>query len=243
MRRLSIVASPLIILGILGSSALLGYALTRPPAPKAVVVIPEGATVYDINKILREKGVLTEEQESLPESLEGYLFPDTYEFFVPSGLETVESKFEENFNRKVRTVMPERLREEDLKEILTKASLVEKEVPSSAERRVVVDIMMKRLESNVPLQMDASICYFKKESSCLPITRSDKDTDSPFNTYRYRGLPPHPIGNPGVDAIFAVMNPTETPYWFYLSDPETKKTVFSKTLDEHNNNIVKYLSK
>ena len=185
---------------------------------------------------------MTEEQGSLPESLEGYLFPDTYEFFVPSELETVESKFEENFNQKVRTVIPEGLREEDLKEILTKASLVEKEVPESAERRVVVDIMTKRLKNNVPLQMDASICYFKKESSCLPITQSDKNTDSLFNTYRYRGLPPHPIGNPGVDAILAVMNPTETPYWFYLSDPETKKTVFSKTLDEHNNNIVKYLN-
>jgi UPF0755 protein len=243
MRRLLIIASPLVILGILGSSILFAYALTRPPAPKAVVVVPEGATVYDINKILREKGVLAEGQEPLPESLEGYLFPDTYEFFVPSKLETVESKFEENFNQKVRTIVPEKIREEDLKEILTKASLVEKEVPESAERRVVVDIMMKRLKNNVPLQMDASICYFKKESSCLPITRSDKDTDSPFNTYRYRGLPPHPIGNPGVDAIFAVMNPTETPYWFYLSDPETKKTIFSKTLDEHNNNIVKYLSK
>lgn len=243
MRRLLIIASPLVILGILGSSILFAYALTRPPTPKAVVVIPEGATVYDINKILREKGVLTEEQGSLPESLEGYLFPDTYEFFAPSELETVESKFEENFNQKVRTVMPERIREEDLKEILTKASLVEKEVPESAERRVVVDIMTKRLKNNVPLQMDASICYFKKESSCLPITQADKNTDSLFNTYRYRGLPPHPIGNPGVDAILAVMNPTETPYWFYLSDPETKNTVFSKTLDEHNNNIVKYLSK
>src|SRR3990172_5010125 len=154
MRRLLIIASPLVILGILGSSILFAYALTRPSAPKAVVVIPEGATVYDINKILREKGVLTEEQETLPESLEGYLFPDTYEFFVPSELETVESKFEENFNQKVRTVIPEGLREEDLKEILTKASLVEKEVPESAERRVVVDIMTKRLKNNVPLQMD-----------------------------------------------------------------------------------------
>ena len=243
MRRLLIIASPLVILGILGSSILFAYALTRPPTSKAVVVIPEGATVYDINKILREKGVLTEEQESLPESLEGYLFPDTYEFFAPSELATVESKFEENFNQKVRTVVPEKIREEDLKEILTKASLVEKEVPESAERRVVVDIMTKRLKNNVPLQMYASICYFKKESSCLPITQADKNTDSLFNTYRCRGLSPHPIGNPGVDAILAVMNPTETPYWFYLSDPETKKTVFSKTLDEHNNNIVKYLSK
>lgn len=240
MRRLSVLVPPLVVLAILGSGILAAYALTRPSAPKVVVTIPEGATVYDIDKLLREEGILT--GESLSESLEGYLFPDTYEFFVPSNLETVRAKFEENFNRKVRAALPHGLGEEDLKEILIKASLVEKEVPDSAERKVVAGIMVKRLENNIPLQMDASICYFKRESSCLPITQSDKASDSPWNTYRYRGLPPHPIGNPGADAIAAVMSPVETPYWFYLSNPENKKTVFSRTLDEHNDNIVKYLN-
>jgi len=230
--------SPLIILGILGGGILFAYVLTHPQAPKAAVTIREGATVNDINKLLRKKGVLTED---LSEDLEGYLFPDTYEFFVPSDKAVVEAKFRENFNQKIRTVIPEGSSEEELKEILTKASLIEKEVPNSLERRVVAGIIMKRLENNVPLQLDASLCY-EKESPCFPITRSDKKLSSPFNTYLYSGLPPHPISNPGVDAVLAVLDPVATPYWYYLSDPESKKTIFSRTLDEHNDNIVKYLN-
>lgn len=225
-------------MGVLGGSILLAYIFTHPPAPKVVVTVREGATVNDINKLLREKEVLT---ENLPQDLEGYLFPDTYEFFVPSDLAVVKAKFEENFNQKIRTIIPVESSEEDLKEILTKASLIEKEVPDSFERKVVAGIMMKRLKNNMPLQIDASLCY-EKDSPCFPVTEVDKKVNSPFNTYLYRGLPPHPISNPGVDAVFAALNPVATPYWFYLSDPKTKKTVFSRTLDEHNDNIVKYLN-
>lgn len=229
---------PLIILSILAGSLLIAYAFARPETPKVTVTIPEGATVGDINKILHEKGVLT---ENLPESLEGYLFPDTYEFFVPSTSETVRAKFEENFNRKVEALLLEGLSNEDLKEILIKASLIEKEVPNSFDRKIVSGIMAKRLKNNIPLQMDASLCY-EKTAPCLPITREDKASDSPFNTYQNLGLPPQPIANPGVDAVAAALDPALSPYWFYLSDPQTKKTIFSETLDEHNSNIVKYLN-
>lgn len=228
--------SPLIILGILGSSFLLAYALTRSEATKAVVTIPEGATVEEINELLKQKGILT---ENLPESLEGYLFPDTYEFFVPSSPETVKAKFAENFDRKVRVIVPPGIAEPDLRAILVKASLVEKEVPSSSERRVVAGILEKRLMADIPLQMDASLCY-KRGPSCSP--KAYKQVDSPFNTYLYRGLPPGPIANPGLDAIIAATSPVPSPYWYYLSDPETKKTIFAETLDEHQANIVKYLN-
>ncbi len=237
MRPLTLL-SPLIILAILGSSILLAYALTRPPAPTVSITVPEGATVSDINKLLRENRVL---DEDLDQSLEGYLFPDTYEFFVPSDAAAVHAKFEANFNQKIKTIIPEGTTPEDLKEILIKASLIEKEVPDSSERRVVAGIMMKRLENNILLQMDASLCY-EKTSPCLPIRAADKLSDSPWNTYRNLGLPPHPIANPGADSISAAVSPIATPYWFYLSDPGSGKTVFSKTLDEHNNNIVKYLN-
>ncbi|MBI3088912.1 MAG: endolytic transglycosylase MltG [Candidatus Colwellbacteria bacterium] len=237
--RLSGFTFPFIVLGILGGG-ILAYTLAHNPVPKTVVTVPEGATHYEINELLKAKGVLVGEE--LPESLEGYLFPDTYEFFVPSDLRTVQSKFEENFNRKIGAIIPQGSNPEELKIILTKASLIEKEVPDPGERRIAAGIMVKRLENDVPLQMDASLCYLKKEAPCLPITEKDKASDSPFNTYRYQGLPPHPIANPGLDAVRAVLNPTPTPYWFYLSDPQSKKTVFSKTLDEHNDNIVKYLN-
>lgn len=237
MQRLAL-ASPLIILAILGGSILIAYALMQSGTPKAVATIPEGATVADINEILQEKGILAED---LPQDLEGYLFPDTYEFFVPSSREIVLAKFQENFDRKVRAILPAETSEKNLKEILVKASLVEREVPDLSERRITAGIMMKRLRDNVPLQMDASICYVKGDP-CLPITAEDKLLDSPYNTYRVTGLPPGPIANPGQDAVSAVISPVSTSYWFYISDPLTKKTVFAETLDEHKANIVKYLN-
>lgn len=237
MRPLTLIP-PLIILGILIGGIFFAYILTHPPTPKVVVTIQEGATVSDINKILRGKGVLTED---LPQLLEGYLFPDTYEFFIPSDAAVVEAKFAENFNQKVRTIVPVGSSEKDLREILTKASLIEKEVPDLSDRKIVAGIMVKRLENNIPLQIDASLCYIK-DPPCFPIIESDKKADSPFNTYLHKGLPLHPISNPGVDAVLAALNPVATPYWYYLSDPKSKKTIFSRTLDEHNDNIVKYLN-
>lgn len=229
--------SPLVIFGILGSSFLFAYALTREEAAKVKVTIPEGATVAEVNALLEQKGVLAED---LPGGLEGYLFPDTYEFFVSSSPEVVSTKFEENFNRKVRPLLPPDTSEADLKKILVKASLIEREVPDSSDRKIVAGIMEKRLKTNIPLQMDASLCY-GKPSPCLP-QAADKGIRSPWNTYLYTGLPPGPIANPGLDAIISAMNPVASPYWYYLSDPRTGKTVFSKTLDEHNTNIVKYLN-
>jgi len=209
-----------------------------PPTPKITVTIPEGATVGDINKLLMDAGVLVGEE--LPRELEGYLFPDTYEFFLGSKESVVQERLQENFNRKVSEVLPGGLDENKLHDILTIASLVEKEVSNSEDRRLVSGIIWKRLEKGMLLQIDSSLCY-TKETPCLPITKEDKESDSLYNTYRYPGLPPGPIGNPGLDAIRAAFNPEQSEYWYYISDQETGKTVFAKTLDEHNRNIVKYL--
>jgi len=138
------------------------------------------------------------------------------------------------------------------------ASILEKEVPDFEERKIVTGILLKRLEVDMPLQVDATLCYIKsyayslneqKESgvdseieSCYPITKKDKKVDSLYNTYLYKGLPPAPISNPGEEAIQAVLEAKSSPYWFYLSDPRTQKTIFSKTLEEHNINRGRYLS-
>jgi UPF0755 protein len=94
------------------------------------------------------------------------------------------------------------------------------------------------------LQVDATICYIKAQQGqgCLPIMKSDKTIDSPYNTYLYRGLPTGPIGSPGSSALSAAANPATSSYWYYISDPKTDETIFARTLDEHNQNIVKYLS-
>ncbi len=213
--------------------------LFSPPIPIATVTIPEGATVREINEELARKGVLV--GASLPASAEGYLFPDTYEFFVPSKLEVVQKKFQDNFERKVGSALSPNTSEDDLRRLLTLASLVEKEVPDSYDRKVVTGVLIKRLENNLPLQVDASICYIKNNPQCLPIKSEDKKLQSPYNTYLYRGLPPQPINNPGLDAITAALHPESSPYWFYLSEPKNDKTIFAKTLDEHQKNIIKYL--
>jgi len=240
MRRYIFIATTLLGLTIIASLAggLAHSFRDPPPVPKATITIPEGFTVRDINKKLAEEGVL--HGEELSPELEGYLFPDTYEFFIPSGSGVVREKFRSNFDSKILPLLPDDISDIELKKILTVASLIEKEVFNFEDRRVVSGIIWKRLRNDIPLQVDASLCY-TKGVPCLPITDEDKRSESLYNTYQYRGLPPGPISNPGVDAVLAALDPEESPYWYYLSDPATGDTVFAKTLDEHNNNVVKYL--
>ncbi|OGY62790.1 MAG: hypothetical protein A2745_00760 [Candidatus Harrisonbacteria bacterium RIFCSPHIGHO2_01_FULL_44_13] len=209
-----------------------------------IITVIEGETVADINVKLGILGILREEEE-LAQKLEGYLFPDTYRFFLDSSLEEIEKKFSENFNKKALSTLETKtsyqLPVTDY-QILIMASLIEKEIPFSDDRFLVSGILWKRLKSGMALQVDASICYAKlRTSSGCRLSKSDFDIDSVYNTYKYAGLPPTPIGNPGLDAIYAALHPRPSEYWYYLSDPKTKKTIFSETLDEHNDNRAKYL--
>lgn len=213
-----------------------------------MVTVPEGSSIYDIDKILSENYVMAAGkfiEYTDGKSLEGKLFPDTYEFFVNSDAEEVVKKMEDNFALKVGKLLD--LSKKSDAEKLIIASLIEKEVPSLEDRKVVAGIIYKRLAIGMPLQIDATICYIKeiktKTSECYPLSDFDFKVDSPYNTYLYRGLPAGAISNPGITAIEAVMNPVKTNYLFYLSDPVTKKTIFSETLDRHAQNRVKYLNK
>lgn len=213
--------------------------LVRPepiPAVLKTVTVREGLTVRETDKLLADHGIIP--LGSLPESLEGYLFPDTYEFFVPQSPATVLKKFTDNFDRRVRSIVPDGA---DLKKILTVASLIEKEAHDSKDRRIISGIIWKRLEANIPLQIDSSICYLKFGGGCLPINENDYKIDSPYNTYLYKGLPPGPIGNPGKDSIEASLYPEKSPYLFYVSNPKDQKTIFATNFEEHKRNIIKYL--
>lgn len=213
------------------------------PAEEKSISIPEGKTVYEINNILQDAGILRagESLFSSGQNLEGYLFPDTYRFFASSTASVVVGKFTQNFKEKGESLLRQDIR--NWKRNLILASLVEKEVPNFADRKIVAGILLKRLSVNMPLQVDATLCYTKLyansdidsgDKRCYPIIQADKSTDSPYNTYLYNGLPPGPIANPGKEAILAVLEAEETPYWFYLSDPSTGRTIFSRTLEEHN---------
>jgi len=233
-----IAVTAIFVLGL--ASLAFKFAFQKPPeTPRVTITVPEGATVSDINTILHENKVIST-STSLSENLEGYLFPDTYEFFLNSSLEVVETRFEENFDYKVSKLFPDGVSDEELRDVIIVASLIEKEVPLLEDRKIVSGIIEARLGAGIPLQIDASICYIK-EKPCLPITEDDKKIESMYNTYLHRGLPPGPIGNPGLDAIVASIKPQQSPYLYYISDPESGRTIFATTLDEHNSNVVKYL--
>ena len=111
------------------------------------------------------------------------------------------------------------------------ASMIEKEIPLSSERPLVAGVMYQRLRIDMPLQIDATTLYAKEVKNAR------------YDTYQFYGLPPTPISNPGLDAIWAAAHPQESEFLYYLSDPRTKKTIFGKTIDEHNENRAKYLGK
>ncbi len=181
-------------------------------------------------------------------SLEGFIMPDTYNFFGFSDVNEVVKKFLDNFQSKTKNIKDSKgltfLERNDILDKLVVASLLEKEIPDIDERRIAAGILEKRLKNNIPLQVDATIFYFKCEGKflgCAEVIRKDYKKPSPFNTYLNKGLPPAPISNPSAEAIEAAINPINSDYWYYLSDPETKKTIFSSTFDEHNENRYKYL--
>ena len=230
------------------SSVQILYLLVQGARREIQVTILEGSTVYEIDDILSREGILP--QGALVEyakqrALEGHLFPDTYRFFTESSAQEVTDKFSENFAKKAAPLLGEDPRHAGANLIL--ASLLEKEVPDFEERQIVAGIIKKRFDAGMPLQIDTTICYAKqiqtsgKGTGCHPLTPLDFKINSPYNTCLYPGWPPGPVGNPGESALKAAISPKKSPYWYYLSDPVTKKTIFAQTLDEHNQNRFKYL--
>ena len=200
---------------------------------KMVVTIPEGFTVKQIEERLNLK---------LPgENLEGFLFPDTYQFPIGVSGEEVVSKMRDNFDKKLTADLREEIKNQKktIFEIITIASLIEKEVKTKEDKEVVSGILWKRLKNNIPLQVDATITYLTgKKTTKIPL--EDLQIDSLYNTYKYKGLPLGPICNPGLDSIKTAIYPKNSEYWYYLSTPEGE-TIFSKTLEEHNIAKAKYL--
>ncbi|MBI4132760.1 MAG: endolytic transglycosylase MltG [Candidatus Sungbacteria bacterium] len=178
----------------------------------------------------QEFGFLKDKPGSV--GLEGYLFPDTYRVFRTSSADAVTKKMLENFDAKF---TPE-LRAETARQkktifaVITMASLLEKEVPTERDRAIVSGILWKRFGLGIPLQVDATINYItgrREEPSA-----ADLAIDSPYNTYRYPGLPLGPIANPGMEAIRAALFPRASDYLYYLSAADGT-TIFSRTLEEH----------
>ncbi|MDO8560872.1 MAG: endolytic transglycosylase MltG [bacterium] len=174
-------------------------------------------------------------------SFEGYLFPDTYRVFKDSPAEEITEKMLDNFQRKITPEMLIEIKKQKkgLFQIITVASLIEKEVAKVEDRAIVSGILWERLEIGMGLQVDATILYIANKKAGH-ISPDNFLIDSPYNTYKYRGLPPGPIANPGLSTIRAAIYPKSSPYLYYLSAPDGR-TIFSKTLEEHNIAKAKYL--
>ncbi len=175
--------------------------------------------------------------------LEGYLFPDTYFFEKDMALQGMIRMILTNFGKKVSPAFLQLIQERyhSLHEIVVVASLLEREVATREDRRKVADIVWRRLRVNMPLQMDATVNYITGGKS-PSVSLQDTTLDSPYNTYRYTGLPPAPISNPSLMSLEAALNPQSNPFWYYLSAPEGT-TIFSRTFAEHIRAKAKYLGR
>ncbi len=174
-------------------------------------------------------------------SLEGYLFPDTYEVYADSFAEDVIRKTVSNFCLKVTPDILEEISNQgkNFYDVLIMASIIEAEVPNDEDRAIVSGIFWSRIYRGMPLQSCATLNYAISGTNPA-LTAEQLKIDSKYNTYMYKGLPPTPIGNPGLSSIRAAVYPVDTDYLYFLSTPEGE-TVFSKTLGEHNAAKQKYL--
>lgn len=223
------------------------------------VTIPEGFRREQIAARLKNSLGSQENEFNLKEfilltnGLEGQLFPDTYEIPQDATPQSIITMMTENFDNRTSGLFtppfPDGL---TIQKILTVSSIIERETKDSqGERPIVAGILLKRLQAGWPIQADATLQYAKDSRTILsgipanfqfwqPITPDDKLIETPFNTYLHVGLPPSPISNPGLSAIKAVLDPQNSPYWFYLHAPDG--TIhFAATLEEQQANITKYL--
>ncbi len=218
------------------------------------VTIPEGYNVVQIAEILDQKGLadkhailrLSRERTFIASlnieapTLEGYLFPDTYRFARDMPPEFIVKTFVSRFHE---MVTPElhtqaKLMGMTLQEVLTLASVIEKETGLAKERSLVSGVFHNRLRRNIPLQSDPTVIY-ALEHFDGNIRKADLSVNSPYNTYRVRGLPPGPITNPGLASIQAALHPTPSDFVYFVSRNDGSHK-FSETLAEHNKAVDKY---
>ncbi len=205
------------------------------------VLITEGSTVKEIAKVLSSAGMPAGLRfESIATSAEGYLFPDTYRFYESASAEEVVDVMQKEFEEKIQPLAADiQSSGRSKKDIITMASIIEREVRTPRDKALVSGILWKRMRGGMPLQVDATLFYITGKAS-HELDAADLESISPYNTYKHKGLPPTPISNPGLESIKASIHPIESPYFFYLSGSDGV-THYARTFDEHKKNKVLYL--
>lgn len=229
--------------------------ITRGEVVQYQITIPEGFNLYEIGELL-ERNNITKKESFISRafdpkvikklgfnvnSLEGYLFPETYFFEKNISDDDILKKIVGTFKEKVMTreIMAD-VKQSNLSfhKIVTLASLIEKETGKDEERSIISAVFHNRLKINMRLQCDPTVIYAIKDFDGN-IRKKDLEIDSPYNTYRYAGLPPGPIANPGLNSIKTALHPAKVNYLYFVAKKNGEHK-FSLTLKEHNKAVLKY---
>lgn len=207
------------------------------------ITFPEGLTSKEIHELLKNNEFLNKEEFAIPS--EGSILPETYTFSrgdSPKKIIKQSQKARDDVLEQIWNGRDENLPLNSKEQLLILASIVEKETGIGTERAEVASVFINRLRLGMLLQTDPTVIYAVtggKEDLNRPLTRKDLMIDSPYNTYKYAGLPPTPICNPGKDAIFAAAHPANTSYLYFVASGKGGHN-FAKSLDEHNDNVRKW---
>ena len=224
--------------------------LNQPSQNNQSLTIPEGFTIKQIAHKSQEKEILkclistcqTDLNQLVPETsskgLEGFLFPNTYQY---TGSQDLINKMTQQFQEQLPKNYQEQLQKlpiQSLYDAIIVASMLEKEVITQTDKQLAAGIIYKRLQHDWPLGIDATLLYKKNNRE---ITMQDLQANDPYNTRKLKGLPPTPICNPGYESIFAALNPIQSDYWFYITEPINDKVIYGRNNAEHEANIQKHL--
>jgi UPF0755 protein len=216
------------------------------------VIIPEGFNMFDVAsaveaaglgsrdnflQVVRSQAALVHDLDPNAPTLEGYLFPDTYRFTRTQSLHDIAATMVRRFRQAIQEIDFKG----DVHSVVIMASIVEKETAVPEERPVVASVFYNRMARNMTLDTDPTVIYAALLNNRYrgTIYRSDKQFDSPYNTYKVTGLPPGPICNPGKASLIAAIHPASTDYFYFVSDNQGHHR-FSRTMQQHLSNVAAY---
>lgn len=218
------------------------------------VTIPEGYNIEDMAKVFEKANLFSSDEflkaikeYDLPSyvkkdsrkkyALEGYLYPNTYYINEKEAPEEVIKTMLDEFEKVIKEIESEEdidISDDELEDLIIKASLIEKEVKESSEKPIVSSVINNRLNKDMKLQFCSTVNYVIGYKDHEVLTYNDIEIDSPYNTYKYMGLPVGPIASPGKDSIIAALKPKDTEYLYFVLSEDNKTHYFSKTEEEHN---------
>jgi UPF0755 protein len=206
------------------------------------ITIPEGLTTFQIIELIQNDPILTGEIKT--NYKEGDFLPNTYFYTLGDTKQQILDKINQALIKTLENLWSCRsdILLKNYQQVLTLASIVEKETKFPDERALVASVFYNRLRLGMPLQADPTTIYAITQGKYTlerPLNKNDLQIISPFNTYKTRGLPPSPIANPGIDSIIAVLNPASTDYLYFVANSEGKHT-FSAKLHDHNKHVMSY---